>query len=75
MDPLDVVVVAVLLGEPPEVLFAEDDHVVEQLAAAGPDPPLSERVLPGAAVCRSSGSIPRFRIVAVTSTGKIESRS
>jgi hypothetical protein len=53
VDPLGVVVVDVLLEEPPEVPFAEYDDVIEQLAAAGPDPALSERVLPGAAVRRS----------------------
>ena len=43
-----VVVVEVVAKEPPEVALAEDDDVVETLAADGADHSLDERVLPGA---------------------------
>jgi hypothetical protein len=45
VDPLGIVVGDVVGKQSPEVPFAEDDDVIEQLAAAGPDPPLGERVL------------------------------
>ncbi len=64
MDPLGVVVGHVVSEQTPEMTFAEDDHVIEKLAPAGPDPPFGDRVLPGAAVRRAHGIDPKPLIAA-----------
>ena len=43
-----VVVVHVIANEPPQMLFVQRDHMVENLAAAASYPALRRPVLPGA---------------------------
>ena len=43
-------VIANILGQQPlEVLLIQDDHVVEQVSSATPNPALRDAILPGAA--------------------------
>jgi hypothetical protein len=72
---LCVVVADILTKQPTQVLLIEDDHVIEKLAPAGPDPPFGDGVLPGLRYAERKGSIPKLLIAAVTSVEKIESRS
>ncbi len=37
-------------GEPNGVALVEDDNVIEELTATPANPPLSDRILPGAAI-------------------------
>ena len=55
MDPLGVVVGHVVRKQAPEMMFPEDDHMIEKLAPAGPDPPFGDWILPGAAVRSAHG--------------------
>ena len=41
-----VVVASVLAEHPTQMVFAEHDHVVDELSTCGPDPPFREAVLP-----------------------------
>jgi hypothetical protein len=54
MDAIFVVVVEVLSNEPPQMGFAQHDHVVQQLPATAANPALRQAVLPGTAVGRSN---------------------
>ena len=55
MYPFDVVVGDVVREKPPEVVLAENDQVIQELAPTGSHPSLGERVLPGTAVRRADG--------------------
>jgi hypothetical protein len=75
VDPLGVVVGHVAIEQAPEMRFAEDDHVIEKLAPAGPDPPFGDGFCQGLRYAVRTGSIPKLLIAALTSVEKIESRS
>ncbi len=46
MAPVFVVIGNVILGETVEMLLAQDNHVIQQLAAKAPDPTFGHRILP-----------------------------
>jgi hypothetical protein len=54
MDAIFVVIVEVLSNKPPQMEFAQHDHVVQQLSARAANPVLRHAVLPGTAIGRSN---------------------
>src|ERR1035441_6323711 len=59
MRPIFMVVANVLGQHPLEVLLIQDDHVIQQVSSATPDPALCHTVLPRTAKGRAGGMAPQ----------------
>jgi hypothetical protein len=53
VDSVGVVVVDVFAEKLSKVVLVQDDHVIQQLSASAPDPPLGDSILPRAPKGRS----------------------
>ncbi len=47
MDTVLVIVTDVVANQPEQMIFIQDNHMVQQLPAAAPDPALRDAILPG----------------------------
>ena len=75
MDSLRVVVIDVFAEQPSQVVFVQDDYVIEQLSANASDDSLSGSVLPWASEAPSASDRPETLDRARTAGEKIASLS
>ena len=59
MDTVLVIVKDVITNQPAQVIFIQDDHMVQQFRAAAPDPTLRDSILPGTLKAGSDQLVPK----------------